>query len=104
MISHLYNMQFEVYRNNNTKDEYNRISGDLVKVESGKGRISKEKLRSRSGNPESEEIIDFKLFTDPDKDIMTNDLIDFDGHKYKAEPPMRYSTHMEVLLKRTDEV
>jgi hypothetical protein len=97
-------MTFDIYRNTDTKDEYNRLSGDPVKIGSGKGRISKEKLRSRSGNPESEEIIDFKLFTDPDKDIMTNDLIDFSGHKYKAEPPMRYSTHMEVLLKRVDEV
>lgn len=99
----LYEHYFEVYRNIEQYDEYNRPITDLKLVGDGVGRLSHIKAGSKQKSPNNEGFITDKLFTDVKNDIRAGDIIEIIGRRYIAEPPLPYREHQEIeLVYRTD--
>ncbi len=45
---------------------------------------------------------EFKLFANPENDILAGDVVEWEGRQYIAGEPFQYPYHLEVIIVRKD--
>lgn len=101
---HLFNTGFEVFRSETILGEFNRPQKRLVSKGKYRGKLDRKQTSVVVGEPQFISNGSYVLYTSPEIDIRTNDIIKINHESYRASRPFRYREHMEINLTYNEEV